>query len=571
LKLELSVKNHFLSDDYIPTFKKYDVVRTIDITDDSGIEELYYIINSYVHTYYKYKNNLRNEKSFESASALLLDFDNKGHHNDSTISEFVSSDFAQKYNWILYTSKSHIPNIQECYHVIVPLDEYITSINSLANTYNKLFSELDDEGIVCDTQVRDGARLIFPSMNMDDSENHFDTFVFEYNVSSKCYSIAPETTIDDNIPNVSYDLIYETIGTEDYPDDGVNFYIDEFRKMSKSAKYAYMKRIMTHLNMKNRRSGFSFIQYKRWVAIGYSLYNIFGTVKGLRLFRVLSYGHPNDTQDSIDKQYENLCYTNFDVVDSLGVLFSISSRSRFNHIMYLKFYYMNKHRMGRYEKYSLYITMVRKLLIMYGYEHIDMSKVKLYNYTFKSKSRTFLMVISDDDNDIHIKVNLSDMIDIMAKLLSVDRRLITTSITRGVIRKYININGVYDVVNHIKKRILDILNDNESDIIRVSEINDIVYNTRTYTPSTIQGLTTNKNIELYMFELGIFIEKKKFRFKKYDNRAYMGYIVDKNQIRITSDKILLESYKYVVKKKEIGYIIPKTSVCSRINNVVMKC
>ena len=171
--IKLSIKNNYLSDTYTPKFKKYDNILDIDVESSDDLDILMETISLYVHSFYIYRDNIRGEQYFKEAHGLLLDFDNKKGHNDSNITEFLTSEFANTYNWILYTSKSHISDVQECFHVFLPLDTPITTINGLNSAYKTVYNDLLDNDIRCDTQVHDGARLIYPSIKMDDPDPDF--------------------------------------------------------------------------------------------------------------------------------------------------------------------------------------------------------------------------------------------------------------------------------------------------------------------------------------------------------------------------------------------------------------
>jgi len=567
--LKLSIKQHHLTDSYNPTFRKYDHVSQFDFENDDDVDKIYEIVNLYVHSYYEYVDDVRNEMSFKSASAILLDFDNKGIHNDSTIDEFMESSFAKKYNWFLYTSKSHIPKIQECFHVVLPLDTPITDLSTLRSTYTSVFEEIDSSGLMCDNQVRDGARLIYPSMNIsNDTNSHFDNFMFDIyrdgvylqkTISSEEYEpIISKNTIEHEY----YD------DDDDFDDDDL---IGVYKNMSKKSRYIYIKSIVTFINNHNKYMKYKYLNYNKWIAIGYSLYRLFGEVKGKKLFRLLSRGYPGDTLEIIDNQFSYLKNCVYSSKDNLHILLKISALIGFNHDMYMKYYFMSKHNFTITQSSILYKTMIRKLLEnnCIPLEYID--NVKIYDYSFKKHTRSFLMEIKIDGDITHMTVRLGEMMDIFAQMLDIPRQFVTTSITKGVIRRFINKNGVYDITRFIKTKILDVVSNTDSVYVRVKHINDIMKNIRSYAPSTIQSLITNKNIELYMFELGIFVDKRKKRFTIDGcSKPYTAYKIDKS-------KIVLETKISIPKSDYIEYRVHGSNNMNynynhKIkNNIVMKC
>jgi len=565
-EIRLSIKEHRLTDKYLPKFKQYDYVKSFDFENDDDIELIYEIINLYVHTYYQYNENNRKEKEFRSASAIFLDFDSKNGHNDSKISEFINSDFAKKYNWMLYTSKSHISGVQDCYHVVLPLDTQIIDIPTLNATYTSVFSDLISCGLICDTVVRDGARLIFPSLNESkkDDDYHFNNFIFDIHKNGEYLkpSSIPVIEISDVISD-------ESITYDDYCDnDELSEYVTEFNNMSLKAKYSYFKTMVKFINGYNRRFNYSYLTYNRWIAIGYTLYKIFGKVKGKKLFRHLSYGYPGDTRDSIDAQFDYLCGCVFNTNTNVEILIQLTGAIGFKHTMYFRYYFMSKHRFNISQTSVLYDRMVKVLLQEHGYIGIP-KDVKIYDFSFKRNTRTFLMELNCEDGIRHITVTLSHMMDVMADILNIPRKFITTAITHGVIRRIININGVYDITRYIKTKIITLLQQSDNEYIRVDDVHRILRKIRDYAPSTIYSLLTNKNIELYFFELGIFINKKKKRFVIDGVSApYFGYKVDRSKI-IISDNVSVPKRRYYYK-----HIEPRKQLSSNIQNVgnmVMRC
>lgn len=567
-QLRLSVKEHRLTNKYNPTFKKYDYTRDFDFENEDDIDSIYETVNLYVHTYYEYKDHTRNELSFKSASAIFLDFDGKDGHNDSTIAEFLDSDFSKTYNWFFYTSKSHVPNEQECFHVILPLDEKITDIDTLKSTYAAVFEEVHESGLRCDPTVRDGARLIFPSLNESkyDDDAHFDAFQFEMHHDGRYLVHTIPQKIEKKKITPQEKAVYADIVVEESDDEVMSDYLAEFKKMSLKSKYAYFRTMMNYLNTKNKMTGYQFLSYNKWIGIGFTLYKTFGRTKGRKLFRLLSKGHPRDSQDKVDRQFDYLCGCNYSTNKNIEILIQTTGSIGFRHTMYFRYYFMSKHRFNPTQSSVLYQRMVTLLMRKHGYD-VPMEDVKLYDFSFKKNTRTFLMEI-DCNGTHHITVRLGEMMDIMSKLLRIPRKFVTTSITKGVIRRFININGVYDITRYIKVQILTLLQSIEGDFVRVSDINNIMKDIRGYAPSTIQSLLTNKNIELFLFEQGVFTDKRKKRFTvDGSSKPYMGYKVDRGNIILPALVAIPKSVYYR------NYEPPKEEVIvpSPRRTLVMRC
>jgi len=568
-KIWLSIKEHRLTNKYNPTFRQYDYVQSFDFEDDRDIELIYEMVNLYVHTYYEYNDNIRKEAQFKAASAIFLDFDGKDGHNDSSIEEFLDSEFSRKYNWMLYTSKSHITNDQECYHVILPLDTKIKDLPTLKATYDSVFKEIKENKLKCDTSIRDSARLIFPSLNESNNDDkHFENFKFEINYDG-IYLKSSEPTYSEPIIEQLESLI-PILYSDESIDEEIMDYVNEFHNMSNKAKYTYFKTMMKFINIRNKRSGFTFLSYSKWIGIGYTLYKIFGELNGKRLFRVLSYGYPGDTKESIDRQFEYLSECNFSTNKNIEILIQLTISIGFKHTMYFRYYFMAKHRFNISQTSVLYERMVKVLMNDHGF-YGPTTHAKLYDFSFKKNTRRFLMELRYDDEIYHISVTMSEMMNVMADILKIPRKFVTTAITRGVIRKFININGVYDITRYVKVKIMNLLNETDGEYVRVTDVNNILKEIRDYSPSTIHSLITNKNIELYFFELGIFVNKRKKRFSvDGSSKPYAGFKVDRTKI-VISESVAIPKRAYYLfyedkLKQNENIIIPQIN-----NHVVMRC
>jgi len=510
--IKLSIKNNYLSDTYTPKFKKYDNILDIDVESSDDLDILMETISLYVHSFYIYRDNIRGEQYFKEAHGLLLDFDNKKGHNDSTITEFLTSEFADTYNWILYTSKSHISDVQDCFHVFLPLDTPITTINGLNSAYKTVYNELLDNNIRCDTQVHDGARLIYPSIKMDDPnpdffvDSNFTGQYYYFDESDIVVDIKPITLK----PNKTNGDITQLVD---------NKYVEVFRTMSKLAQYRYIKSVLSFMNTTNRKNRYSLINYNMWIGIGFSLYQHFGYSDGIKLFKILSNGYPTDTEASIEAQFRYLTGDKYHPSSNIDIIIRMSSKLGFNHSMYFKYYFMSRHIFSHKDSLKYFTKMQRILMNKYKiYENYN--DVTIFNYTDKKNTRCFLMEVRNNDVVKHITIRLGDMMDIMANLLNVDREFITTSVTRGIIRRFININGVYNLHAYARNKIIS---NTDNTYIKVSDINSVMAEVRSYAPTTIHKMLSNRSMQQYLTDIGFLVNKKKRRVGK---RTYMMFRVD---------------------------------------------
>lgn len=582
----LSIKKHYLTDDYIPKFSKYDYVRELDFENIDDMHSLHEIVNCHVHTYYTYRDNVRNTNSFHKASAIFLDFDGKGEHNDSTIEEFKSSEFGRKYNWVLYSSKSHKPNIQDCFHVILPLDEHIVDLGSLSSTYKRIFEELNHNGLRCDYKVHDGARLIFPSYNMDrDEQEHIANFHFDFKTTGMY--ITPETA-SFKISEVSHVIkstkstkrTFAVVPKNDIDDendeafqdvDESSPFVKQFLRMSKNSQYKYFLSMMKFSNRYNRQNDFSPIGYNLWIAYGFMLRRIFGYKKGLSLFQTLSAGHPNDTEASIQEKYDTLNSCTEHVDTMLSKFISWTCSCGFKHLMYFKFYFMSKHSLSPTKAFEQFRKLTRKLLDKLYLHNINVEDAKIYDFSHLKYTRIFLLVIHTKEDHIHIPIRLSNLIDMLAEMYDIDRMFVTTTLTHGIIRSHVNMNGVIDLYHHIQMRISKKMAECNDEYIRVEDVHAIIKEIRGYAPKTkhVRNDLSFKHVESILSKRGVIIEKKKKRFKVDDvSTPYMAYAIDRAKIDVTYTTVL-------VQKTQFGYSVTKEQpksqwlVMQRRNNIML--
>jgi len=534
--INLSVKKHVFTEKYSPTFGKYDFVTSYDFESSESVNELINTTTRYVHSFYTYENNQRSEKSFNGATSIFVDFDGKGTHRDSSIAEFLDSDFAKKYNFVLYTSKSHTSEAN-CYHIMLPLKTPISDVFSLKATYVSIFKELHSEGLKCDTQVQDGARVIFPSYNQDKSEEEFvNNFVCEHHIDGVYYQGVTASFDDLEVMKKrkkpkkkkaeKEEKVYESRADEDYDvllDD--NIYIEPYLGMRIERKYKYINTVVRQMNAFNRLHKFTKLSYTQWIACGYYLRKAFGYTNGLKLFQLLSEGHTKDTPESIERQYDRLDSSVVDEVEAYDVFVRLSTTFGYSHKMFFRFYYMSRQRFDATKKFVLMGQIKAKLAKSFGLD-IGASGAKFYFYDSGRLQRTFLMVIP---NVGHYKVSLSTIIDIFAELLKINRVFVTTTLTRELFRREVSKNGVYNIKSHICNRVIDeVLNGNE--IVSYQDINSVVNDVRSYCPSTIQDKITTRNIITMLSDTQYLTSKVKRRF---GSSVTTGYSVNTSNVNKT--------------------------------------
>jgi len=152
-------------------------VVNVNITEN-GSDKFKYIVTTFNHSPHIFKSGYRKSGNFIETSGLILDFDNKNDHRDSSIQEFINSDFAKTFAYILYTSKSHVPDVQrDSFHVFVPLNAPIKDTKVyqellyLVGFYLKQQDDLKtDKAILADK----GNRFIYPSRQNNKACNFAD-------------------------------------------------------------------------------------------------------------------------------------------------------------------------------------------------------------------------------------------------------------------------------------------------------------------------------------------------------------------------------------------------------------
>jgi len=506
---------------YYPNVTTYDYTEKIDISTESGINRLTELVMTNVHSFYRYTDNVRSEDTFISASAIILDFDNKGDHSDSTITEFINSQFADKYNWFLYTSKSHIPDEVDCFHVAMILKEPVTSIKDLRRTYSYIFSELKNENIYCDYQVRDAARLIFPSR--ESGTLNYDRFEVYNNNSVDYFSIK-------NIPSTYVDLFVSPPKTKKttkkkykavYPSSlEKSKYHIAFDTMSDNEKYIYASKIVVFLNNINKKHNFTKISRLDWISLGFSLNTVFGYDDGLLLFNTLSVDHPNDTNETIMYQYNSIDTRN-NYTLGIDTLIKISAKLGFDHKLYFIYFYKTKHDIGVRAKHDIYREIVTILCDdVYGYSY------KIYGYDNSTSARTFLLETIKPNGVFYRKVTLTEIIDVASMVMGVHRDFITTSVTSGIIRKFIRFNGVFDYKSYIINEFTTSKHI-DGNLYKISHIPSIIASMKKFIPKRIMSKLTVSYIIDVLVDAGIVVDKIR---KRIDGIQYTCLLIDEDAL-----------------------------------------
>lgn len=557
--IKVSVKQfHNKRNLYFPNIKTYDSVEIIDLFNNNDIDFLVDTMALDVHSYYVYDNNNRNEKSFREAYAIVLDFDNKGHHDNSSIDEFINSSFANKFNWFLYTSKSHVIGANaDCFHVAIFFETPITNVELLKKTNKFIFNEIKKDGLVCDYQVSDAARLILPSRKngtyeCDDIElySNFkgEFFSLEKNIDEiNNINLKIVTTKNKNNVNLyTHDIIRRD---EDY-DESV--YFKEFKMMPSIEKFVYFRSIVTFINQQNSKSRFNMLTRRDWINIGLGIDNEFDFSEGSSLFSMLSSGHPNDDYDDIIYQYDNIHSNNRKILNADTVI-KISARLGFDHNMYFVYYYKRLHKFTTTKRLKLFNSIVKRL-----YNDVYEDSYKLYRYTSKGREKSYLLVVNKHSNVEYRKVSLTHLMDVASNVLGTPRQFITSSITKDVIQKFISINGVFDFESYIIDKFTSLKTYDGN--YKMSDVIGIVNDIKSFTPKSVSVNYTVAKVVNFLFEKGIVIKKTR-------KRVMDGDTIVHATVFIVADDVV-NKYESVVDVHEPEIDSDNSSVYTSIVDVI---
>lgn len=154
-----------------------------------SLESLKNIVTNVQHSSYEWANGVRNSLNLIAVNGIIMDFDDK-----TTIEAFKESTLASKYNWILYTSKSHqIAKVNkpavDRFHVFFPFEsrfkvtdenreECWESVSNFVELVKGMY------GLNPDKQVSDTARFVHPSRERGKAFSSTKFEIVEYSSGS---------------------------------------------------------------------------------------------------------------------------------------------------------------------------------------------------------------------------------------------------------------------------------------------------------------------------------------------------------------------------------------------------
>lgn len=536
----------------------FDKVKSFNLVNDK--ESLIEYLTNKVHSFYTYKNNLRKESHFIEAQAIVLDFDNKGKHDDSTIDEFVSSEFAKKHNWILYSSKSYIPNKQDCFHVALFLDKPITSADILKKCYKFVLNELKKENIKSDPQVCDAARLIYPSRKS--GEDNIVNLKLLSNTDGEFFSVEEnyEEISNWNLnpkkeKKVREDKINSNVRPDFVPDKD-NIYAVEYYKMSEKQKHKYMRVLMKSLNFMNFKTKYDLISRKDWINLGYALDTEFGKEKGYKYFLKLSRGHPNDSISDLRYQYDVIRSSN-DYRLNIEAIINISRKLGFNHNIYFNRYFKYKQIFSNKRKKEIFNAVMNRVASDRG---VDKKNLKIHSISSSKFARTFVIEnISDGSLE---KISISYLIDIVAELFKINKKFVTTIISRGILRQNLNKNS-FDYEKYIVNKIAE---NSRGEYFVLSDINKIVDDIKKISTREISLNYSIKNIVSMLIKKGIVRCKVRKRIDGIQSTVllltnkivdFCGDVVQTTVKRFKRNDAMFEQFRSLVASARKSKSLPK--------------
>lgn len=306
------------SQHYIKVVDSFDEV--VKIKDEN---EFLATILIYPHSAITFQNNKRNETCFKDAKAVIIDFDNKNGHKAPSIEGFLESDFASRYNFIVYTSKSHTED-KHCYHVYIPLSETISTKNQYRQLLKGLEKYFEGEGLTLDKQATNSASRYFnPSRHC--GEKPIEALKrFEYVFENDNIDLNPnDYYIEESIQNQNTDL-YKSETPES------RFFHSLVFEEQKNSIIAFYN-LLSHHNQE--------LNYRDWMRLGASAFNLFGKDIGWVLFRIVSQNYIKkdgtiESETEIRDVYERILRSKntvcgFSYIIKLGLRFRIVIRPIF--------------------------------------------------------------------------------------------------------------------------------------------------------------------------------------------------------------------------------------------------
>ena len=437
----------FVSLNYESTHKVKSGNRFDDLAFEQSPSDFKELIISNQHSTSAFIDNKRNEKSFIKMKSLIVDFDSKNGETNTTIEEFMKSDFADKFNYILYSSRSHQLNGNgDCFHVLIPLSETIEDLTIAKACIAMLGKELDYMGLKYDKNAFNSpSRYINPSRNS--GETHLSArrrLVYHTQTDKLRYS--PRSGLDYQIIEEEYmaralkatqsktarvvendPMNYQVdVNTSEY-DNGFDVeyqWSKTFYILSRKNQLQLVRSMMRTVNRMNAKSGWTRLSdSKTWYRIGASLFNLFGYDDGFKLFHTLSAGFKSPTSGYFDS-YKRI-KANYDII----------ARSR-DKLIGFSLLMENLRKIGFFTKSLLIKTFEKELRDNYDNhdliegilaEYAKKHNVEAARFTYislggdiKSKDAFIERVDSDGCITFH-RFFVHEFKDLMAQMLDVDR------------------------------------------------------------------------------------------------------------------------------------------------------
>ncbi len=135
-------------------------LKEVELTENKLKE----VVGSVIHSWRVFQDGKRGGSNINFITAVILDFD-----KDTKIDSFKESKLFSRYKYVLYTSRNH--NIdkfdgagrQERFHVAFPFNAYMKDFNQYIGLQEGIIEAAIAEGLNPDVQVKDLARIFFPS------------------------------------------------------------------------------------------------------------------------------------------------------------------------------------------------------------------------------------------------------------------------------------------------------------------------------------------------------------------------------------------------------------------------
>lgn len=218
----------------------------MDVKHISDLKELKKLVSLNIHSWRVFKDGLRGGINVLGVTAAVLDFD-----DGTTIKEFEKSSLG-KYKYILYTSRNH--NIakgdtaaKERFHIAFPFSEIVKDFKVYSGLQEGIIDIALAEGLKPDIQVKDLARVFFPSRSNNIPEP----------TSNFVFMDGGNTYIDKDIAKVSKDTSTLTR--------------DKVTSILNNLDANKVKSCVKFLEAYNTSTGLS---YSQWVRVAASLHDV---------------------------------------------------------------------------------------------------------------------------------------------------------------------------------------------------------------------------------------------------------------------------------------------------------